>query len=332
MESKIRSGDILPTYINPFTRGYIINHDSVRAYNESLQERVAQLMYEEVSKHIGAYSGLLGFFTTGSDGRLEKGPQSKLEIMVLKEKCPSISEIIEKVKHFVEGQAQDEIFGSLEIKDLQNEVLSYYGNNPQAVFPTRIFDMRYLSGDRATIDKAYNRLFHELTGENGRRIMKHVWELKRNARKIMVSGTQSFRGDTLTNYDLDEGVAYFGPVSGANNVIKGSFKYGPLRFVQFTFAADMIRYIRSKNDSTLIGSLPTNIVEKFLRLEAESLTALSQGSVADVVDSYKYFLWLYHKSQFKFRENGSRELEFDKNEVNERIEALSKILSGHIFK
>ncbi len=82
----------------------------------------------------------------------------------------------------------------------------------------------------------------------------------------------------------------------------------------------------------LIEILPTNLAERFFMLESANLTRLSHDEVSDAVDSYKYFLWLYHLSQFNFREKGIGVAEFDVPEVTERIASLDNILKREIFR
>lgn len=205
--------------------------------------------------------------------------------------------------------------------------MSYFNNNPDRVFPTRTMDMRFLYGNPALLEKAYGLLCQEINGALGARIREHVKSARYNAKLAMRKGTQRFRKQDIAHFDLDEGIAFYDESPDSLGGMSLSFKVGPLRFVQYSFADWALKFACLSGDGNPFKKLPSNTVDRFLMLEAEGLTRLSHGQFRDIVDAYKYFLWLYHSSQFNFK-NGSTSTQFDKSQVRERIDALDKILEG----
>jgi len=85
--------------------------------------------------------------------------------------------------------------------------------------------------------------------------------------------------------------------------------------------------------SMIIDSLPSNTQDRLLFLEAEDHLLIGPKSVAEIVDCYGYFLWMYNMSQEELVHNGGNiGLDFDKNEVKERLEAVTKILAKGAMK
>lgn len=325
MHITIRAEELLPVYINPASRDYSTYHDSLRAFNLSLQERVAKMLAETFR-----YNGEVAFTTTGSDGRREKGPQSRVELLVIKSGDRMVGRAVRRVRDIITDATLRDVFGYFEVKDLEQDNLSYFENDPQRVYPSRVIDASFLSGDFKILESARHKIFEEVTGIEGNRIRNYVSTGRRQSKNTALTGKNTFRGRTVVHYDLESGIAYFGQ-KFEGTAASGSFKYGPLRFVQYAFIENLVRHLQEKKNPKLLHRLPTNTVERFLFLESEELLNLSRQEVSDVVDSYKYFLWLFHLSQFNFRDIGSAKTEFDKAEAKERIDSLISILNRHFL-
>ncbi|HLG24442.1 MAG TPA: hypothetical protein VI564_05940 [Candidatus Nanoarchaeia archaeon] len=317
----------LPRWINPYEEdSYRYYYGSLHIFNESLQKTM--------SKFLGfmkyGFQEHYALTATGSDGRFEKGPQSKIEILMLKKEGSEFDEEIREFEDKLKHPPFAYFFDSLEVKNLDSHTLSYFRNDPKRVHPTRMFDMRFLGGNRALMEEAYNVLFREITEEEGARIRHYVRDSKDIAKKVMKRGKQSFGGETFTHYDLESGIAYYGPRENERGMFT-SFKNGPLRYIQYEFADELIKYLRSTQDEGALHNLPKGTIERFLMLEPGVTTKLSPSEISDIVDNYAYFLHLLHMSEFKYR-NGNGMTSFYVPEVKERINALESIMRNGVLK
>jgi hypothetical protein len=104
----------------------------------------------------------------------------------------------------------------------------------------------------------------------------------------------------------------------------------------------LIKYVRSKSLNDLssdklslefeqIAKLPANTIQKLHLLEVDGISALSGSELSDLSDNYKYFLWLYHKSQNAYNK-GSTQIVFDSFEVKERCKSIADLCSKQIIK
>ncbi len=112
---------------------------------------------------------------------------------------------------------------------------------------------------------------------------------------------------------------------GLIGAVAESFKLGPLRYVQYSFAQSLLRNIGLERIYEWMN-LPTNTVDRLLCLEGEKLTSLSEQEISEVADSYKFFIWLFHRSQHAFIQEHQTVTYFGANEVKERIRNLEAIL------
>ena len=175
--------------------------------------------------------------------------------------------------------------------------------------------------------KAKRKICEEIGGKEGKRIIERLTKRRAEYRKVMLSGEQRFRNRSVRHYSLEEGVSYYNPAEG-----QASFKYGPLRFVQQSLVRDILRMVRRKRGWEIIKYLPCDTKSRFMYFESESLSNLSKSEISDIVDSYMYFLWNYHVSQWIAEKSGVTETEFDRSEVRERINSLNRILSKPVLK
>ncbi len=146
----------LPEYVNPMERNYLAYHCSIKTFNLLLQERVSKFLEDEIG-----FNGSYSFVTTGSDGRLEKGPQSKFELVILMRETPSAQDVVNATNQIV-SEYNRTLFGKPEIKNLDNDTLSYYFNNPKRVYPTRMLDMKHITGRTDFVNDVRTIFFNEL--------------------------------------------------------------------------------------------------------------------------------------------------------------------------
>ncbi len=191
-----RTSGELPKYASPFERNYISYYDAVRAFNGLLHLRISSLLTGILGQTPG-----IAFATTGSDGRYEKGPGSKVELLVIKRK--NGIDVVEKAQKLVTSPPFSQLFDPTEVKELETDTFSYYRNDPTRVYPTRIFDMKFLHGDTKCLAEAYEKVIEEIKAPIGRRIKEHMSAHKRRAKVLMETGEQSIHAQNVQHYNLE---------------------------------------------------------------------------------------------------------------------------------
>jgi predicted RNA-binding protein len=222
-----------------------------------------------------------------------------------------------------------EIFDKVELKKINEGDLSYYNRNRKLAFPTRIIDLSYLCGQAHLIREAKSKIEYEFIGPNSGHILNQVKRRCQEYKRIMRQGKQRFKQKEVTHYDLDENKMYLDTQEGTM-----SFKYGPLRAIQFSFAKDFISFIKQTKYKDLTIEIPKSISDRIFWIEATGITNLSRSETTDLVNSYKYFLWLYHIAQFneRFHKNNTTDISLQKKEISERIKSIDKILKKPVIK
>jgi hypothetical protein len=320
----------LPQFIEPGSRDYASYHDSLRQYNCALQRQVSEALKDSLGNNGDANFTLA---TTGSDGRLEKGPQSKIEIVVIGN--GDYRDTSREATDFIQTQLDRSLFHpDLEFKTLGELYITGYNGNLERAYPSRVSDSRFLYGNEPLLYDARKQLHSEIVLETvGRRILERMTSEMKRAKKVCEGGKGTFKKQEICHFDLDRGVAHY-DCEHTNSINRGSFKYGPLRLVQSGLTVDMIKRLRNNQvDLDLLENMPTNIVDRLNFLETEGITGLSQEELADLTNSYKFFLHQYHLAQENWRVHKKSETSFDKNSIRGRLTDIVRIVtSGRMIK
>ncbi len=278
----------------------------------------------------------------GSDGRTEKGFESKLEItMYHNGVAPHIIEEIRRIVMCLKDDDFKQLINdqNIEIKDITRDTMNYGYGNTHLVSPGRVMDSFVLYGNPQLLRIAKERLVEEwIDLERGRRFVDYLCSRRKAARHIMIRGTEMVRGALVTHLDFDHGIAYYyNHVHGDSENAVGqtrSFKFGPLRFIQISVEKAVALAARSfvargELDKAvgLVMGIPNSTAEKLQYLAGERVLNLAPADLADLIDCYLRFLQLYHISEFKFKQ-GHTELAFDVTEVRGRTDAINRLLTG----
>lgn len=302
--------------------------------------RLNRLFIDEVGKALSE-SRIPGgqnfvYCTTGSDGRLEKSPDSELELILLHKSHPSPDASVRQIHSVLESRFPEAISEESEIRNLNDRERSLseyageqsYGGR-RMLIPTRITDALGIYGNPEILAYAKEALADELKsdGKLRKKVREQVVNRRRLARQATETGNSRFRGDVQSLFDIEEGLSFYNKNS-SDGAYQESFKQGPLRLVQYSLSSDFVKRVTDER-SVPAAEMPTNIPERLSYLQSEGLTTLSPEEADDLADCYRYFLWQYHRSQENFRLNGQSATEFDSGEVRERLEAVLK-LAGSI--
>ncbi|MGM5481902.1 MAG: hypothetical protein ACQESF_00425 [Nanobdellota archaeon] len=321
-------------YLSPELIDYKNYCDHLEAFNEAILDDATEWFSDSFSD-----SEDMTLCTTGSDARLEKGPRSDLELMVLLPESGDDKNSIDALNYLMkncEGLEFDEDleFKYIEKGDLSRTTLnSSDGSSVQLVSPDRMIDCCYMTGSHYLYNRSRKKFVKELKdNEYGKNILKKIKDRVRNHRKITRTGAQKYKGSTVKHFDLDTGDVFYHP---QNSIY--SFKQGPLRAIQTSLVRDFVKGIKSdKIDDKYCftcksGSRRQGIVPKLNYLRVRDMLSVSDKNFNDITDCYKYFLWGYHVSESCYHDKGQKQTQFDKNEMRDRLDFVDNFCSGTIL-
>jgi hypothetical protein len=286
----------------------------------------------------------------GSDGRCEKGPTSPHDILILSKyddlaPTGSLQKALEmKFKNLFVRQNElvlshdlhryapgaHRVFSDFEAKSLSNSDIMYgYKQKPEASWPSRIFDADVvMPNGKGLLREAKRKLAIELREKNNGKLghsirSKEKDRLKDHAR-LTKTGINTFKGQTVQHFDLEQGTATYRLSEEISGISATSFKQGPLRLIQTAVVLRLIDVIRSEEftvDSAdeLLSEMETQTTRKLSYLHALGLSKIHPGVMAGIIDNYKYFLWLFHQSEYAYYADKQTKILFQKQEVKERI-------------
>lgn len=311
---------------------------------DGIRDRVSRLnkvASRRIARSLRSYAPFEDKFciaAIGSDGRLEKGEVSSLEVVFYHRNitCSVGTELTNQTKGLWR-EVYCPLLGDsgYEAKAIESDTISVAFGNMHAVYPSRVFDSAVVHGDPQILDEAKRRAVAEWNGKFGQKVRKILKERKRQSKRVMETGTQEWKSTSIAHYNANCGKAFYNDLYSENELIQvRSVKPGPLRFVQGTieFAVVAIaRKLKIEDAEKLVIELPTPTIEKIAYLGNLGMLSLTNEQVERVVDCYLSFLRLYHASESGYVE-AETVVKFDPKEARERIEALSKILEGNIVR
>ena len=312
-----------PIYVPPEQMTHQQYNIFLRSYNAALQKKICIVLRD----YLGEFQDVpYAIVTTGSDGRKEKGPESLVELISITSGTTFDRTLISRLKRIVKDYSGRNLFDDykdqLEHKDLRRiGTMSYYNENRNLPYPSRIIDSELLYGPYDVHKNAINALALEFLGDDGRRIRERTSDKRREYRQLMVRGFQRFKGEPVVQFDLEKGIAYYAP-----KIYRTGFKQGPLRFIQFSIVDSLIQYVQETGNSEILHDLPESTQDRFYYFQANNLTSISSEILGILDDSYHFFLWMLHRQQYAYKERKETELDFDPEEIRMRVQLLDKLL------
>jgi len=246
------------------------------------------------------------FALPGSDGKRERHPQSKTELILLLERKDPL--LMERAKREV-GEIKREGLGSLEVKIVGKEggPLSFYDNQPQHVYPDRVLNSCFLMGDYDLYVEARRQVLEEM---KERKVKKKMKDQLRQHKKAIETGF--YRGRVV--FSEKEGRQYYFE-SPDPKELRFGFKISFLRAVQRKLDLLTSNLAENENDLGLLAeSLPSNTVERISFFAKRGL--IPEDFASRLQKAYLWFLENYHCAQEAFLRSGRRQVvavPFDKD-------------------
>ncbi len=284
-----------------------------------------------------AFANKLCLSAIGSDGRLEKGDMSPLEIVLFHRNIDPlmVRELSELAKALLDPDSYSTTEGRTEAKSVQFDEMNYVHGDHRRPYPSRIMDSYPIFGNAGVLEAAKIRMLEEWNTPAGKKIVKTIKERRKDARRVMLSGKQRWKGQDVFHFNLDCGRAFYGNEDGLQ--IR-SVKPGPLRFVQATIelgmvmlGRELVRHGKRRMMVEVLSGMPTPTIDKLRFLEDVGVVSLSPTDVEKLCDCYFSFLKIYHASEASFVED-ERIVSFDSKEADERIKLLIKLLDKPLIR
>ncbi len=281
--------------------------EEVIRYNEKLYI-LSQQYIGNIYRYI-TYLIPVCFYTVGSDGRKEKGTDSKLEIKVVyRGENHHYLFIKGMLSEFINIKNHREIYDITEYKNLKDDTSIFLAyDNHRLFFPSRVYDSLLVMGDeeleREVLDKALQeiRIYYK-------KINKYIRTRINNSKKIILTGKNKVRGKEIAHFDIDKGLLFY---SGQDNynIYSLSTKIGHLRFVQYLVEKIYTKSIKEgwMDIKDVVYHEPKQIIYRLQSLKDNKLLKMTQQDVDDLQDTYLYFLRLYHISQYQFKMRGQKQ-------------------------
>ncbi|OGG10005.1 hypothetical protein A2154_05135 [Candidatus Gottesmanbacteria bacterium RBG_16_43_7] len=260
----------------------------------------------------------------GSDGKLERHSQSKSEfVLVSRQIVPQslLDGIYDTLSKFEGVHFEKNTSYGIEIKILEGTSPFSYANHESAtVYPDRILNSAFITGDVTAYAHARMRVLREITASDslGQRIRDHMYEqLKQYKRAILTREFRHIPLFSLTDHQqfYSEGVSLcFG------------FKIPFLRSVQRYIDIATTRLIRrgliSIHDCV---DMPTSTYDRLIFLHRSGY--LPSDIAANAGYAYGWFLREYHRAQELFKRSSlPTATSFDPDEFNEYARAIKRLL------
>jgi len=259
--------------------------------------------------------------TVGSDGKKERHPQSRTEIVYLfakQEMAPSAETIL---NIFKQTTGHDYFYETSEGQPMvvcldQKTPLSYAFNNPRLVYPDRILNSVLVLGDENIHLKSRLKVLEEMTGPEGGKIRREMRQQRNEYGKACRAAT--YRGKTL--FDSDIGMQYYDESQEGYAL---GFKTSFLRLMQRTLDLLVNDGIKKYEiDIRQMREMPTSTVDRIRYLQKIGWIKSGNKGVVAAQESYLWFLREYHKAQEAYKNRGTgvnvpyNSSEFDKHRLD----------------
>lgn len=246
----------------------------------------------------------------GSDGKIEKHPQSKKDIVIIGKSINNAFSWSKKIKEHLYINFPQESFdygrhGFPEHKAINSSILSYAFGNKQDVFPDRVLNSLLVAGDKEIYRMARLQTLQEMGGndELGKRIIRHMHKQLEAYKKACKTGC--YRGLTIFNLDTNRQIYNEGNIYG----FKLAFIRGVQRKIDIIIA-EAITQKRLDPITCIQEEMPTNTVERLRYLFDKDL--IPSCSIRGLIDAYRWFLQRYHEIQETYKNKRKKvEVDFD---------------------
>ena len=236
----------------------------------------------------------LAVIIIGSDGKEERHPQSKTELVILYQNTED--DLQKKIKLAL-SQLGDPTLLIEDFKNISEGTLSFYNNDPKTIYPDRILNSILVWGDVSIYTEARIKVLWEMTEDSnqGKKIKEEI-------RKQLSTYRQTTKTGRFRNQVVFDNTYQYYFESDNPKELRYGFKIGSLRAVQRRLDLLTIEAFK-KGKLTLdeIESLPTNTAERIDFFVTHGL--IDKDFAQKLIEAYLWFLREYHKIQELFKKS-----------------------------
>jgi len=275
-------------------------HGLVKTIAENRRQEL-QVLFNPLIEKFGSKGWSL--ILVGSDGKQERHPQSKTEIVLLCKDSRSKG-IMTKVITDLISQSTDPVeFTEIKVLEDKKSPLSFYNGQPNQCFPDRVLNASFLLGDDDIFIQSRKQVLSEMSEESelGRKIREELKKQLTSYKKALSSG--QYRGQFI----FDENNQYYFETDDWKKARMG-FKMGPLRAVQRKLDILTLNAIKQGNLTIddVAKNCPSNTCERIDFLTKKGI--LDENQVGIIIEAYLWFLREYHRAQELFKDSSRQEV------------------------
>jgi hypothetical protein len=244
----------------------------IKLFNLGEQEKIFDLLRRLCGSDYSSYV----VNVTGSDGRLERGPCSKMELLIYLDGYPgavSLDRHLDEIKENLYSPPFLESIQGIEVKDVspnrRKNISQFYvevpGKGLQPFFsPGRFFDARHIFGDVSVMDSALHEIALEFSSERLNGPLDPYLEGKLQSHIHTTLTGEEIDSEVLrTHFDLTGGRVNYFP----ERAILG-FKQGPLKLIQTALATSQIYALINRKGSEPPAMSPANTEDRIKYLNS----------------------------------------------------------------
>ena len=276
-------------------------HGLVKTIAENRRQEL-QVLFNPLIEKFGSKGWSL--ILVGSDGKQERHPQSKTEVVLLfKKKDHKADEMVRELKTLT-SQSPDPIeFTEIKVLEDEQSPLSFYNGQPNQCFPDRVLNASFLLGEDDIFIQSRRQVLSEMSEESelGKKVRKELKEQLTSYKNALISG--QYRGQII----FDENNQYYFETDDWKRARMG-FKMGPLRAVQRKLDILTLNAIKQGNLTIddVAENCPSNTCERIDFLAKKGI--LDENQVEIIIEAYLWFLREYHRAQELFKDSSRQEV------------------------
>lgn len=259
----------------------------------------------------------LAIIMVGSDGKEERHPQSKTELVILFQNGEdNLTKIISILNGLNDPSLLIEEFRNLDNPD---EILSFHINNPQSIYPDRILNSVLVWGNNKIHQEARKKVVSEMIEDSsrGKKIREAIKGQLYTHKKTIITG--KYRGQIVFD---SENQCYF--ESNDPKELRYGFKMGPLRAVQRKL--DLLTIEAFKRGLVTIDNIENLPTDTVSRIEFfANIGLIDKDFAQSLIEAYLWFLREYHRIQEEFKQSDRTQvitLPYNQEEFNQYIKII----------
>lgn len=265
----------------------------------------------------------------GSDSRFESsGAYTNFEIQLVVDPGSDLTSL---QSNFSENAIGFNQIGTMQfhvIRLREDSTVRFLDSAQQDMHPSRPFDASFIHGSSSLFEDYKRSLLEESKEIKFRKLNDRLRGYRRTCKKGLEEQILDYvDSKDGVHFSIPSGIAYFHPES-----YRKGFKYGPLRLVQEKLVNSVLKYCTRYDDPTaLLVNMPFQTPDRLDYFREEGVLSLSQSTVDDLSEAYRFFTHNYHRSELEYLRSDQSFTEFDSSIARDHINNTLSITQESII-